>query len=103
MRELPAHSDVQVSWEAVMFGGNFDKRFLAGTSAEAAMLCSLAWIPDGSSVAVMDKWGNLALLDVHGTAHCLLPVATLAHKQKQVSAAEDPCFAKFPCRSAVQS
>ena len=95
MGELPAHGDVQVSWEAVMFGGNSDKHFLAGNSAEAAMLCSLAWVPDGSSVAVMDKWGNLALLDVHGTAHCLLPVATLAHKQKQVSAARS-LFCEIP-------
>ena len=54
-----------------------------GDSGEA-VLCSLAWMPDGSALAVMDKWGNLALLDVHGTVHRLQQVASPAQQHQQV-------------------
>ncbi len=41
-------------------------------------------MPDGSALAVMDKWGNLAMLDVHGTVHRLQQVASPAEKHQQV-------------------
>ncbi len=55
----------------------------AGDPGEA-VLCSLAWMPDGSALAVMDKWGNLALLDVHGAVHRLQQVASPAQQHQQV-------------------
>ena len=41
-------------------------------------------MPDGSALVVMDKWGNLALLDVHGTVHRLQQVASPAQQHQQV-------------------
>ena len=62
---------MQVSWETVTSADNPDKQSPGGDKPGEALLCSLAWIPDGSAVAVMDTWGGVALVDVHGTVHRL--------------------------------
>ncbi len=77
-------ANAQVSWQAVLFGDNPGKQSLTKDGYGGATLCSLAWMPDGSAVAVMDKCGNLALLDVQGTVHRLQPAASLSQKQPQV-------------------
>ncbi|KAL0026054.1 hypothetical protein WJX79_005633 [Trebouxia sp. C0005] len=53
------------------------------TSQQQSLCISLAWMPDGSALVVMDKWGNLALLDVHGTVHRLQQVASPAQQHQQ--------------------
>ena len=80
---------LQVSWEALLFGDRADKQDQqqkAAPAAEQASPCSLAWLPDGSALAVMDSLGNTALLDVHGTQHCLQQAALPSQKPQQVGA-----------------
>ncbi len=67
-----------------MFGDQPQQQPLPAGDSREAVLCSLAWMPDGSALAVMDKWGNLAMLDVHGTVHRLQQVASPAEKHQQV-------------------
>ncbi|DBA81543.1 TPA: hypothetical protein ACH3X1_007317 [Trebouxia sp. C0004] len=73
----------KVSWDTVMFGDKPQQQTLPSGDSEEAVLCSLAWMPDGSALAVMDKWGNLALLDVHGTVHRLQQGVSPAQQHQQ--------------------
>lgn len=63
---------------------NSQQPLAAAGGGEGPVLCSLAWVPDGSAVCAMDKWGNVALLDVHGAVHCLQPLAGPRERQQQV-------------------
>lgn len=69
----------------MLFGEHNSQQPLAAGGGEGPVLCSLAWMPDGSAVCAMDKWGNVALLDVHGAVHCLQPLTGLRETQQQVA------------------
>ncbi|KAL0051080.1 hypothetical protein WJX82_001507 [Trebouxia sp. C0006] len=73
----------KIPWDTVMFGDSPHRQPLPAGDPGEVVLCSLAWMPDGSALAVMDKWGNLALLDVHGTVHRLQQVANPAQQHQQ--------------------
>ena len=74
---------MQVSWGSVLQGAGAQSQ--ATGTAESAAVSSLAWLPDGSGVAVMDCAGRLALLDIHGAIHVIQPMTQLKQKQAQVS------------------
>lgn len=59
-------------------------------AAEAAALSSLAWVLDGSGVAVMDSCGRLALLDIHGATYCIQPASQPGRQLAQVAQARPP-------------
>ena len=69
---------MQVSWGSVLQGSPAQMQG-AGDAGNAAV-SSLAWLPDGSSAAVMDCAGRLALLDIHGAAHVIQPICQLNQK-----------------------
>lgn len=68
---LPADmsSTTRVLWRKVIApGGRIQPStpVTPGRDEGAAILRSIAWLPDGTALAAMDKWGNAALLDTSG-------------------------------------
>ena len=85
-----------------MFGDEPQQQPLPAGDPGEAVLCSLAWMPDGSALAAMDKWGNLALLDVHGTVHRVQQVASPAQQHQQVFPHTPSCL-QTPTNPSVAS
>lgn len=77
---------MQVSWDRVV--QETPSALSSNVGAATAALSSVAWTPDGSGVAVMDSFGRLALLDIHGTAFPIQPAARLGRKPAQVAPAK---------------
>lgn len=73
----------------------------SGKAAEAAAVSSLAWVLDGSGVAVMDSCGRLVLLDIHGATYCIQPAAQLGRQFAQVAQATAPLLAPAPQRRVI--
>lgn len=75
----------QVPWKALLQGSKTPEQHSeADCASDAALPCSLAWLPDGLALAVMDTQGTAALLDVHGTQHALQPAARASQEPQQV-------------------
>ena len=73
---------MQVLWHSAL-QGHPSQPCDAG-AGEGCGLSSMAWMPDASSVAVMDNTGTLVLLDIHGVIHRLQPLTHLNQHQPQV-------------------
>lgn len=61
--------DCQVPWSKLVAEESTAQSDITTATDNDNMLCSMAWLPDGSALTVLDKWGNAALLDTQGMPH----------------------------------
>lgn len=59
----------QVPWSKLVAEDSTMQADLTTATDNDNMLCSMAWLPDGSALTVLDKRGNAALLDTQGVPH----------------------------------